>query len=155
MPERYLQADPVPSFTIDMSGLANNIWKSLMDHLGELGNAIWTDLRPNLGAIGSAIWTDLAQWMYSLLRGLLLTMWNATLLPIPHSTTDDFGPVQAMLPGTGAVAAAGITLALALVGLRTILDAVWGRHSLADYLLGRFAVWVSVLSMLSAVAAAG
>lgn len=152
MPDQFLQTPPggdgAPNITIDLSGLANSIWNSLMDHLGDLGSAIWTKLQPNLGAIGSAIWTDLAQWMYSLLRGLLLAIWNATLLPIPHDTTDEFGPVQAMLPSVGALAGAGITLALALLGLRTILRGMTGHNLLVDYLLGRFLVWVAVLSLL-------
>src|SRR5579859_8159085 len=153
MPDHFLQTPPggggPPGITIDLSGLADAIWNSLTGRLGDLGNAIWTDLRPNLGAIGSAIWSDLGQWMYSLLRGLFLTIWNATLLPIPRATTYDFGPVQAMLPSTGAVAAAGITMALALMGLRTVLQAVpFGHTALSAYLLGRFMVWVCVLSML-------
>ncbi len=158
MLERFLQSAPAdgagagdgggPSITIDLSGLANSIWTALIDHLGELGSAIWTGLLPQLPTIGGAIWTDLGQWMYSLMRGLLLTVWNATLLPIPHSTTDEFGPVQAMLPGTGAVAAAGITLALALLGLRTIINGSIRYNPMADHLLGRFMVWVAVLSML-------
>jgi hypothetical protein len=151
MPERFLQdtggVGP-PSVTIDLSGMADAIWRSLLDHLGELGNAIWAGVLPQLPTIGGAIWTDLGQWMYSLMRGLLLTVWNATLLPIPHDTTDEFGPVQAMLPGTGALAAAGITLALAVLGLRTILRGTVGNSLLADWLLGRFIVWVAVLSML-------
>ncbi|MBV9322870.1 MAG: hypothetical protein JO352_03660 [Chloroflexi bacterium] len=141
-------AGGAPEITIDLGGLANAIWSSLLDHLGELGTAIWTNLAPQLPTIGNAIWTDLGQWMYGLMRGLLLTLWNATLLPIPHTTTDEFGPVQAMLPGTGALAAAGITLALALLGVRTILHGTTGHSLLADYLLGRFIVWVAVLSML-------
>jgi hypothetical protein len=155
MLERFLQTtvDPPPAsgppgITIDLSGLANAIWTSLLDHLGDLGGAIWTGLAPQLPMIGSAIWTDLGQWMYSLMRGLFLTLWNASLLPIPHDTTDEFGPVQAMMPGTGALAAAGITLALALLGLRTILRGSAGYSLLADHLLGRFMVWVAVLSML-------
>jgi hypothetical protein len=117
----------VPEITIDLGGLANAIWSSVLDHLGELGTAIWTNLAPQLPTIGNAIWTVLGQWMYELMRGLLLTLWNATLLPILHTTTDEFGPVQAMLPGTGALAAAGITLALALLGLRTILRGTTAR----------------------------
>ena len=137
-----------PGITIDLSGLANAIWSSLIDHLSDVGNAVWSGLAPQLPTIGTAIWTDLGQWMYSMMRGLLLTVWNASLLPIPHDTTDEFGPVQAMLPGTGALAAAGITLALALIGLRTILRGSAGYNLLADYMLGRFSVWVAVLSML-------
>jgi hypothetical protein len=75
-------------------------------------------------------------------------MWNATLLPVPHSTTDEFGPVQAMMPAPGALAAAGITLALALLGLRTVLRGTVGYSLMADHLLGRFMVWVAILSML-------
>ena len=66
-----------PGVTIDMSGLANAIWQSLLDHLGDIGNAIWTGLAPQLPNIGTEIWKDLSQWMYSLLRGLLITLWNA------------------------------------------------------------------------------
>jgi hypothetical protein len=148
MPEQLGQDSPVPGLTIDLNGMGDAIWRTLMTHLDDLGTAVWKGLQAHMGEIGTAIWNDLSQWMYSLLRGLMLNLWHASLLPIPHNATDEFGPVQAMMPGSGAVAAAGITLALALVGLRTILDAVWGRHSLADYLLGRFGVWVSVLSML-------
>jgi hypothetical protein len=157
--ERYLQTTGdtataggdgggVPEITIDLGGLANAIWTSLLDHLGELGTTIWTNLAPQLLTIGNAIWTDLGQWMYGLMRGLLLTLWNATPLPIPHSTTDEFGPVQAMIPSTGAIAAAGITLALALLGVRTILRGSAGYNLFADYLLGRFVVYVAMLSML-------
>jgi hypothetical protein len=137
-----------PGVTIDLSGLADAIWHSLISHLGDVGNAIWGGLVPQLPMIGAELWKDLGQWLYSLLRDLLLTVWNATLLPIPHSTTDEFGPVQAMLPGTGAVAAAGITLALGLLGLKTLLRGSAGYSPLADYLLGRFIVWVAILSFL-------
>jgi hypothetical protein len=151
MPERFLQdtgGGGVPSVTVDLSGLANAIWQSLLDHLGELGGAIWSGLLPQLPTIGTQIWTDLGQWMYSMVRGALLTVWNASLLPVPHDTTDQFGSVQAMLPSSGAVASAGITLALALLGLRTILRGSTGYNPMSDYLLGRFMVWVAILSML-------
>lgn len=160
MIDRFFQADqpPIPpadapagppGVTIDLSGFGNSIWDALMEHLDQLGTAVWTGLQAHLGEIGSAIWSDLSQWLYSLLRALFLTIWHATLLPIPHNATDEFGPVQAMLPSTGGVAAAGITLALTLMGLRTILRATpFGHTAALDYLFGRFIVWTTVLSML-------
>jgi hypothetical protein len=140
MPERFAQTGP----TIDLSG----IWQALVDHLDVIGSAVWAGIQDHLGEIGSAIWKDLAQWIYASLRALLLTLWNATLLPIPHSATDEFGPVQAMMPATANIAAAGIALAMALLGLRVVLRGTIGHSGAVDFLFGRFMVWACVLSML-------
>jgi hypothetical protein len=136
MPEHFGQADGGggQSFTIDLSGLADLIWKSLTDHLAD---------------VGSAIWTDFSQWLYGVLRGLLISLWHATLLPIPHEVTDQFGPVMAMMPSPGAIAAAGITLSMALMGLRVVLRAVPFDHQpAADFLLGRLVAWGALISLL-------
>jgi hypothetical protein len=114
-----------------------------------LADAIWNSLIGHVGDVGGAIWSGLSQWIYSLLRGLLLGIWHATLLPIPHDVTDQFGPVLAMMPAPGAIAAAGVTLALALMGLRTVLRAVpFGHHAAADFLLGRLIAWGALLALL-------
>jgi len=47
--------------TIDLSGLADAISRSLLDHLGDLGTAIWDDL---------------SHWLYAMLRDLALTLWH-------------------------------------------------------------------------------
>jgi hypothetical protein len=138
MPDRFLQAAPPPgdggpSFTIDLSGLGTAIWQALLDHLGE---------------IGTASWNAFSQWLYSTLRALFLAIWNATLLPIPHDVTDQFTPVLAMMPATGAIAAAGLVLAMTLLGLRTFVHTLSGRSALVDELFGRVMVWTCVLSLL-------
>jgi hypothetical protein len=126
--------DTVPVINFALKGLADAIWQSLMDHLGDVGNAIWTDF---------------SSWLYQLLRGLLVGLWHATLLPIPHDVTDQFGPVLAMMPTPGAIAASGITLSLALMGLRTVLRAVPFDHQpAADFLLGRLVAWGALLALL-------
>ena len=140
MPDLLLQTPPgdgggsAPSFTIDLSGLGNLIWQSFIDHVGD---------------VGGAIWSGLSQWLYGVLRGLLIGVWHATLLPIPHDVTDQFGPVLAMMPAPGAIAAAGITLSMALVGLRVVLRAVPFDHQpAADFLLGRLVAWGALISLL-------
>src|SRR6266853_876586 len=137
MPDRFLQTAPPgdggPSFTIDLGGLGNAIWQALLDHLGE---------------IGTASWNAFSQWLYSMMRALFLAIWNATLLPIPRDVTDQFTPVLAMMPATGAVAAAGLVLAMTLLGLRTFVHTLTGRSALVDEFFGRVVVWTCVLSLL-------
>lgn len=120
---------PEGGFSIDLSG----IWQSLIDHLGE---------------VGTAIWAGFSQWLYGGIRGLFLTLWHATLLPIPHDVTDQFTPVLAMMPAPGAVATAGLVLALSLLGLRTYVRGITGRGGILDELLGRIMLYTSVLSMM-------
>ena len=57
-----MQADPAPSpapgpidIHIDLSGLANLIWSTFIDHIGDLGNAIWTSLLPRLPDIAGQV----------------------------------------------------------------------------------------------------
>lgn len=135
MPEQLAQAAPNPPvINFDLQGFADAIWASLLMHLGDVGNALWADL---------------SQWLYGLLRGLLVGLWHATLLPIPHDVTDQFGPVLAMMPAPGAIAAAGIGLSVALMGLRVILRAVPFDHQpAADFLLGRLVAWGALISLL-------
>lgn len=139
---------PAPIVNVDLGGLTNGIWTALMSHLGDIGTAAWTGIRDHLGEIGTAIWTDLSQWIYSLLRGLFLGIWNATLLPIPHNVTDQFGPVQAIFAAAGPIAAAGLVLAVVLLGVRTLVRGITGHGGILDELIGRLAVYASVLSML-------
>jgi hypothetical protein len=106
------------------------------------------DIHVDLSGL-AAIWTSLSRWLYTMLRDLLVGIWNATLLPIPHETTDGFGLVQSLMPNPTAIAAAGITLAMALVGLQTILRATaFGHSAMIAFLTGRFLGWVFVLSAL-------
>src|SRR5438128_5489711 len=111
MPER--SAVDVPTVHVDLSGIGDAIWNALMAHLDELGAAAWQGIRDHIGEIGSAIWTALSTWLYAAVRSFFLTIWNATLLTIPHELSDRFAPVTAMMPDPGAIAVAGLVLALA------------------------------------------
>jgi hypothetical protein len=62
-----MQADPPPSPApgpvdahIDLSGLANLIWQSFIEHIGDVGNAIWAGIKANLPDIAATIWTPLS-----------------------------------------------------------------------------------------------
>jgi hypothetical protein len=142
------QSPPPEVFKVDLSGLGTSIWQAFMDHLGEIGTATWQGIRDHMGEIGTAIWTAFSQWLYSGMRAMFLGIWNATLLSIPHDVTDQFAPVKAMMPDTAVIAAAGLALALALLGLRTWVRGITGRGGILDELLGRIMVYVCVLSML-------
>jgi hypothetical protein len=135
MPLHLAQEAPQqPTISLDFGGIGDAIWASFLAHMND---------------VGTAIWADLSQWLYGLLRGLLVGLWHATLLPIPHDVTDQFGPVQAMMPSPGAIAAAGITLSLSLLGVRVILRAVPFDHQpAADFLLGRLVAWGALLALL-------
>jgi hypothetical protein len=133
----FAQAEPPaagpPHFDIDLSGLSNGIWSALMAHMNELGTAAWTSL---------------SQWLYSLLRGMFLGIWNATLLPIPHNVTDQFAPVQAIFNASGPIAAAGLVLAVVLLGVRTLVRGITGQGGVLDELMGRLMVYSCALSLL-------
>lgn len=122
-----------PTFNIDLSGLADGMWNALTSHMN---------------GIATAAWTSFSQWLYSLLRGMFLGIWNATLLPIPHSVTDQFSPVQTIFAASTTIAAAGVVLAVVLLGLRTIVRGITGRGGILDEIMGRLLVYASVLSML-------
>jgi hypothetical protein len=124
---------PAPTFHVDLSGLASLMWSELTSHLGD---------------IGTAAWTDLTQWGYSLLRSMFLGIWNATLIPIPHDVTDQFGPVKTVLDSSLVIAAAGVVLAVVLLGVRTLVRGITGRGGVLDELVGRIMVYACCLSLL-------
>jgi hypothetical protein len=130
---QFAPDSPAPRIDFDLSGLSNGIWSALTSHMNE---------------IGTAMWTGLSHWIYSLLRGMFLGVWNATLLPIPHNVTDQFGPVQAIFAAAGPIAAGGLVLAVVLLGVRTLVRGITGHGGVLDELLGRLLVYASVLSML-------
>src|SRR6266700_3860453 len=60
MLDRLAQEQPPPAqpgpidVHIDLSGLANLIWQSFIDHIGDVGTAVWAGIRDHLGEIGNA-----------------------------------------------------------------------------------------------------
>src|SRR6266487_537829 len=60
---RSMQADPplAPApgpidIHIDLSGLANLIWQSFIDHIGDLGTAIWSPFMHTLEGAARSVW---------------------------------------------------------------------------------------------------
>jgi hypothetical protein len=105
----------------------------------------WGGLIPQLlplfmRAIGDAI--------YGALRGLFLGIWNATLLPIPHTVTDQFAPVMAIFHASTQIAAAGLVLAVVLLGVRTLVRGITGQGGVLDEVMGRLMVYACCLSLL-------
>jgi hypothetical protein len=144
MPEQLAQGTGGGPINIDLSGL----WQALIDNMGPIGSAIWTGISDNLGLIGSTIWGALSKALYDGVKGLFLAMWNATFLTIPHDLTDRFAPVAALTPPPGAIAAGGLVLVMALLGLRVYVRGITGRGGILDEILGRVMVYLAVLSML-------
>jgi hypothetical protein len=106
-----------------------------------------------LDALNPTVWVPQAvdtvgQTLYSSTRALFLTLWNGVLLGIPHAMSDQFGPVVALLPPPGAIAGAGLVLALALLGIRTYAMGITGRGAILDELLARIIKMVAILSLL-------
>ena len=85
------QADPPPAAQspgpinvhIDLSGLANLIWQSFIDHIGDVG-ALWQGISNNIGLIGNTIWTPLASTLEGGLRGATQSVWRRPSAPGQH-----------------------------------------------------------------------
>jgi hypothetical protein len=144
--DRFAQGAPGDggALSIDLSGF----WSSLLAHLGDIGQAIMQGFKDHIGEIGSTIWGALSSALYAGVKGLFLAVWNATFLTIPHDLTDRYAPVAALTPPPGAIAAGGLVLVIALLGLRTYVRGITGRGGILDEVLGRVMVYLSVLSIL-------
>ena len=86
MPLTFAQSDPPPTSApgpidvhIDLSGLANLIWQSFIDHIGDVGNAVWTGIRDHMGEIGMAIWTPLVNTLHDSARAVWDGVWHSSI----------------------------------------------------------------------------
>jgi hypothetical protein len=134
----FAQADPpAPSqpapgpldVHVDLSGLASLIWSSFIDHIGDVGNAIWTPL---------------SQWLTSGIHSAVVAVWDATfgalgnfLSQLPPEWTYDNPAYRAIATDPVAVAVGGATLALVLLGLRTLFGSMVGRDHVITHVTGR------------------
>jgi hypothetical protein len=123
------QSPPAPAPTInvriDLSGLADLIWRSLMDHLNDLGTAILSSLEDALRQAAQALWDAL---------------WHSSpniVTQIPPDLSYNFGPYRAIAGDPMPLAIGGATLALVLLGLRTIASSVLGGDHVASHILTR------------------
>jgi len=152
MLERLAQEQPPPDppsaphvdVHIDLSGLANLIWQSFIDHIGDVGGVAWAGIRDHLSEIAAAIWTPLSGWLQEGLRAAAEETWNGMFssVPllfnaIPADLSYNLPAYRAIAANPVPVAAGGVTLALVLLGLRTIIGAIVGRDHVITHISGR------------------
>src|SRR5205085_1783959 len=114
---------------VDLDGLANLIWQSFIDHIGD---------------VGTAVWTPLASTLTGTIRGGAQSVWSATFGAVgniygqlPPEWTYDNPAYRAIATDPLPVAVGGATLAIVLLGLRTLLGAVVGRDHVITHISGR------------------
>jgi len=125
---QQLQPSPPSSpveIRIDLSGIAELIWRWFMDHISELGTAILIPLESALRAAAQAVWD---------------AVWHSSaniVTQIPTDLSYSFGPYREVANNSTPLAVGGATLALVLLGLRTIAGTVAGRDNVVNHALTR------------------
>lgn len=121
MPDHLAQLPP----GIDLGGLVDALWGGLVSHLPSLGGAILAGLEDALRQIAEALWN--AAWASS-----------ANLVTeLPADLTINAPWYQAVAVDPAPLALGAGTLAIVLLGLRTMLGAAQGRDSVATHITGR------------------
>jgi hypothetical protein len=136
------QPAPTPNFDvhIDLSGLANLIWQSFIDHIGDVGTAVWAGIKDHLGEIGNAILAPLEATLQRTAQAVWDAVWGSSaniVTQLPADLTYNFGPYRAVATDPVALAVGGATLALVLLGLRTLLGSMVGRDHVITHVTGR------------------
>ena len=125
---------------IDLSGLANLIWQSFIDHIGDVGTAVWAGIRDHMGEIGMAIWTPLVNTLQEAARAVWDGVWHSgvnIVTQIPLDLTTNLPAYRAIAADPVPLAVGGATLALVLLGLRTLLGSMVGRDHVITHVTGR------------------
>lgn len=125
---------------IDLSGLATLIWQSFVDHVGDLGTAVWASLQPNLPTITGQV----AAMLENALRQAATAVWDAAwassaniITEIPAGMTYESSWYRAVATDPLPLALGGATLAIVLLGLRTMVGAMVGRDHVITHISGR------------------
>jgi hypothetical protein len=140
------QSDPQPievhvsAPSIDFGGLAAALWQFLIDHVADVGNAIWTNLLPRLPDIAGQV---LAMLEDALRQGAQ-SIWDATwsssaniVTQVPPDLTYNASWYRAIATDPLPIAIGGATLAVVLLGLRTLLGSMVGRDHVITHISGR------------------
>lgn len=125
---------------IDLSGLANLIWQSFVDHIGDLGSAVWTSLLPNLPAIAGQILALVEDALRTAASAIWSAAWGSSaniVTQIPADLTYQSTWYRAIAADPLPLAVGGATLAIVLLGLRTIFGAMVGRDHVITHVSGR------------------
>lgn len=129
MPDRFLQDQPSDGFHLDLGGLGDAIWHSFLSQLPDIGTAIWTPvstwLQNGLHASAEAVWSNSFVAM------------STMLFQLPAALTYNLPAYEAIATNPVPVAVGGATLALVLLGLRTLFGAMIGRDSVITHVTGR------------------
>lgn len=120
---------PPPEVHVDLNGLADLIWRSLMDHLNDLGTAAWKSLTES-AAEG--------------LNNAAHEVWDATFGALggvygqlPPEWTYDNAVYRAIATDPLPVASGGATLAVVLLGVRTLFGSMVGRDHVLTHITAR------------------
>lgn len=137
-------APPPPTIKIDLSGLAALIWQWFIDHIGDVGGAAWAALKPQLGDVGQTLWTPFTAWIESGVHASAEATWNAMfptiatlMFQLPAALTTNLPAYRAIAMDPLPVAVGGATLALVLLGLRTLFGAMIGRDHVVTHIAAR------------------
>lgn len=125
---------------IDLSGLANLIWSTFIDHVGDLGNAIWTNLLPRLPDIAGQVLAMVEDALRTAATAIWDAAWSSSaniVTQVPPELTYNASWYRAVATDPLPVALGGVTLALVLLGLRTMLGSMVGRDHLITHISGR------------------
>jgi len=141
------QPDPPPpapaphvDIHVDLSGLAGLIWQAFVDHVGELGGAIWTSLLPNLPALAGQVLALLEDALRHAAQAIWDAAWSSSaniVTQIPPDLTYNASWYRAVATSPLPVAVGGATLALVLLGLRTLLGSMVGHDHVITHVSGR------------------
>src|SRR5207245_6780790 len=140
MPEQFAQQQPPPDFHIDLSGLADAIWQALMGHLPDLGGAIWTGIRDHLPDIGGALLVGLEDALRNAAQAIWDAAWGSSInivTQLPADLTYNAPWYRAVAVAPLEVAVGGATLAIVLLGIRTMFGALVGQDSVIKHISGR------------------
>jgi hypothetical protein len=141
-----MQAEPPPQpaphvdVHIDLSGLAALIWQAFIDHIGDIGGVVWQGIKDHIGEIGMAIWTPLENTLRQAAQAVWDGIWHSganIVTQVPLDLTLNFGPYRAIATDPRPIAIGGATLALVLLGLRTLFGAMVGRDHAITHVTGR------------------
>ncbi len=125
---------------IDLSGLANLIWQSFVDHIGDVGTAVWTGIRGHMGEIGNAILVPLEAALHNAAAAIWDAAWSSSaniVTQLPADLTYNAPWYRAVASDPLPIAVGGATLALVLLGLRTLLGSMVGRDHVITHVTGR------------------